>query len=486
MKRQFVIDLFFLLFLNLLIKPFWILGVEPEVQNAVGNAGYGEYWILFNFSILFNIALDIGLTNYNNRNISQNNSLVTEHFSNLFPLKLILGFVYLAVTLIMGYFNGYDSRYVKLLSILCLNQFLLSFILYLRSNLLGLHQFRTDTFISVMDRFIMIIISYLILKFQVFGIKMDIMIFTYIQTISLLITAIIGFIAVYTHLNKFKPSINIKLSINILKKSAPFAILVLLMAFYNRFDSIMLEKILPKGNAAGNGSYEAGVYARAFRLLDSANMIAYLFSVQLLPKFSKMLKEKTKVDEIVKLSSILLIVPALMVSIIALFYSTEITMLINGHNNDNSSAILSILMFCFPPMASVYIFGTLLTSNGSLKQLNIMALVGVALNIILNFILIPKFYAIGAAYASFITQTIAALIQIFMAYKLFHFKFNFELISKIVLFVFITFGSTYILKNYTNMFWMINVVIVGCISLLTMVLTGMLNFNSALKLFKPE
>jgi O-antigen/teichoic acid export membrane protein len=486
MKRQFVLDLFFLLFLNLLTKPFWILGVEPQVQKVVGNAGYGEYWILFNFSMLFNIVLDIGLTNYNNRNIAQNNKKITENFSNLFPLKIGLAFIYLIITIGTAYLNGYDSRYTKLLSILCLNQFLLSFILYLRSNIQGLHLFKTDAFLSVLDRVIMIILSYLVLFYMPFGIKMDIMNFTYIQTIGYLITAVVAFLAVFTHLNHFTPRINFKISLSILKESAPFAMLVLLMAFYNRFDSIMLEKLLPKGNIEGNGSYEAGVYAKAFRLLDAANMIAYLFSVQLLPKFSKMIKEKTKVDEIVKLSSILLIVPAIMVSIITLFFSNDINQIINGQNKDNASHILQIIMFCFPSMASVYIFGTLLTSNGSLKQLNIMALSGVSLNVVLNIIFIPKFNAIGAAYASLITQTIAAFIQIYMAYKMFNFKFNFQLILKILLLVILTFTSAYYLKNFTSIFWMVKIFIVSSIGLIIMIFTDMINFKSAIKLFKPE
>jgi O-antigen/teichoic acid export membrane protein len=467
-------------------KPFWILGVEPEVQRVVGNAGYGEYWVLFNFSILFNIVLDIGLTNYNNRNIAQNNHKITENFSSLFPLKLGLAVIYLIITIGTGYLNGYDSRYTKLLLILCMNQFLLSFILYLRSNIQGLHLFKTDAILSVMDRVIMIIISYLVLFYQPFGIEMNIMNFTYIQTIGYTITVIIAFLAVYTHLDHFKPAINLKLSLSILKESAPFAMLVLLMAFYNRFDSIMLEKILPKGNNAGNGSYEAGVYAKAFRLLDAANMIAYLFSVQLLPKFSKMIKEKTKVDEIVKLSSILLIVPAILVSIVTLFYSIEVNQIINGKNLDNASHILQILMFCFPSMASVYIFGTLLTSNGSLKQLNLMALSGVSLNVVLNVILIPQFQAVGAAYASLITQTVAAGIQIYMAYKIFDFRFNFELIFKIVLFIMLTLVITYLIKHYTDFHWMIQVTGIGIISLVIMISTGILNFKSAMKLFKAE
>lgn len=49
-QKKFVTNIAFLIVLNLLIKPFWPLGIEPAVQNAVGNASYGEYAILFNFS----------------------------------------------------------------------------------------------------------------------------------------------------------------------------------------------------------------------------------------------------------------------------------------------------------------------------------------------------------------------------------------------------------------------------------------------------
>ena len=51
-QKKFVKNIAFLIVLNLLIKPFWALGIEPMVQNSVGNASYGEYAILFNFSFL--------------------------------------------------------------------------------------------------------------------------------------------------------------------------------------------------------------------------------------------------------------------------------------------------------------------------------------------------------------------------------------------------------------------------------------------------
>src|SRR6266704_1812697 len=101
MHRKFVTNLVILISLNLLIKPFCILVIEPSLQYKVGDAAYGEYFVLFNFSFLLNILLDFGITNFNNKNIAQNNHLLTKHFSGLFVLKLILAVIYILATIVI-------------------------------------------------------------------------------------------------------------------------------------------------------------------------------------------------------------------------------------------------------------------------------------------------------------------------------------------------------------------------------------------------
>ncbi|MGZ3922038.1 MAG: polysaccharide biosynthesis C-terminal domain-containing protein, partial [Bacteroidia bacterium] len=153
-KKKFIFDLAILLVLNLLIKPFWTIIIEPKVQGQIGNASYGQYFVLFNFSLLLNILLDFGLSNFNNKNIAQNSHLLSKHFSKMLGLKFALGMFYIFISLSIAllFFPQYD---VKLLTILCINTFFLSFILFLRSNLQALHMFRVDSIISVLDRVIM-------------------------------------------------------------------------------------------------------------------------------------------------------------------------------------------------------------------------------------------------------------------------------------------------------------------------------------------
>ena len=476
-QKKFVKNIAFLIVLNLLIKPFWALGIEPEVQNAVGNASYGEYAILFNFSFLLNIILDFGVTNFNNKNIAQNNHLLTKHFSSLFSLKLLLGVIYFVVTILLGVIMGYDFRFMKLLSLLAVNQFLISMILYLRSSLLGLHLFKIDSFISVADRVLMmmICIPFLLMWFDQ---KIDIMTFVYAQTTGYALTAIIAFLAVFFKTEHFKLKWNWPFSLMILKQSFPFAILVLLMTFYNRLDSVMLGYLLP----AGEGSEQAGIYAKAFRLLEAGNMVPLLFAMQLIPVFSKMLKHKESVEQLVKLSFILLITPALIVSVGCFFYSYELSGLIN-HGVTDSEHEFSVLMLCFTAVSSTYVFSTLLTANGNLKQLNIMAIIGILINLVLNIILIPNHKALGSAYSSLITQFFTAAIQIYFVYKIFKFKINWRLLISLAVFIAGIIIFNIFSKSITKT-WEINFAIMCLCSFIWAFVSGLVSVKSIFRFVK--
>lgn len=479
MQKKFVTNLAILICLNLLIKPFWTLVIEPSVQFQVGNEAYGEYFALFNFSFLLNILLDFGITNFNNKNIAQNNHLLEKHFSGLFLLKLLLGVVYIVVTIGIGLAVGYSTRYIKLLFLLGFNQFLISMLLYLRSNLLGLHAFKTDSIISVLDRFIMIGICGLLLWTNFIGVKIDVMNFVYAQTLAYFLATTLAFIVVVRKTEKFTISWNRPFWIMILKKSFPFAVLVLLMTFYNRLDSVMIERFLP----AGEGATQAGIYAKGFRLLDAANMIAYLFSVQLLPIYSRMIKFKENVENLVKLSFTLIITPAIIATAVCWFYRSELVELINHDSTDYASTIFSMLMTCFIAISTTYIFGTLLTANGNLKQLNTMALIGISLNFLLNIILIPQFKAMGAAYSSLATQFFTASVQVFLTYKIFKFKINYRLIIILILFVLGVIGAGFISTKFISNYF-VGMAVMCVLSGIWALVTGLISFKSIMRFMK--
>ena len=163
MRKKFATNLIFLFAANLLVKPFWIFGIDRVVQNKVGAEVYGTYFAVFNYSFLLSILLDFGINNFNNRAVSRNSKRSGEYLLNLLMLKLILAFLYFAFTFVTALSTGYSELQMKMLVFLALNQILLSAILYFRSNIAALQLFKTDSIVSILDRLLTIIFCLVLL-----------------------------------------------------------------------------------------------------------------------------------------------------------------------------------------------------------------------------------------------------------------------------------------------------------------------------------
>jgi O-antigen/teichoic acid export membrane protein len=479
MQRKFVVNLALLLFLNLLVKPFYILGIDAEVQNQVGAHEYGMYFSIFSFSFLFNILLDLGITNFNTRNIAQNEQLLSKHFSGILSLKFVLVGFYFLFSFIIGFIIGYDQLQLKMLLILLINQSIVSMILYFRSNLAGLHLFKQDSFISVLDRLLLIVFMSVLLWGGITDQALKIEWFILVQTGSYAITAIVAYAIVRKRSSLKRLKLKGTFSLMILKKSVPFALLVLMMTFYYRIDSVMLERMLP------NGSEQTGIYAMGYRFFEASNNISYLFAVLLLPIFSRMIKNNEKVDQLVVLAFRILISSAIFLALLSLFYGKEILSLRYVLHIEEATAPFQLLMFCFIAIASNYIFGTLLTANGSLTALNIIAFSGMVMNIVLNLILIPKYQVFGSALASLITQVFTSLVQFFIAVKVFSFKVNTKLIAQFSFFIVVLYASMYYMQG-TELGIIVQVGIAIVLFIMLVIFTGIFNLKSLRSLLKQE
>ncbi len=412
-QKDFIFNIILLIFLNLLIKPFWILGIDVGVQNRVGAEDYGLYFAVLNFTFLFNMLLDMGITNFNNRNIARHQQLLHKHLSGIITLKLLLGAIYMAVVFAVALIIGYRGFQLWLLFWMAINQFLNAFILYLRSNISALLMFKTDSCLSVLDRLLMVLFCGILLWGGITDDPFRIEWFVYCQTAAYTVAALTALAIVVAKGKVTRLNWNPTFFLMILKKSLPFAILFLLMSFYNRIDSVMLERLLP----TGIGASEAGIYASAFRLLDALVMIAYLFSVILLPLFSKMLKNKENITPIVKSSfSLLFLFSVTSVVLLELFRMPVLDLLYREHVAE-SAAVFRFLIAGIIPISFTYIFGTMLTANGNMKLLNITAIAGIAVNLAVNLLLIPRLQAVGAAVASLSTQSVVALLQVAIAIR---------------------------------------------------------------------
>ena len=121
-----------------------------------------------------------------------------------------------------------------------------------------------------------------------------------------------------------------------------------------------------------------------------------------------------------------------------------------------------------------------------MKQLNILAVFGILINISLNLLLIPDKGSSGAAFASAFTQFFILIFQVVLCYRIFNFKYNLIPIIRLFSFTILFISMVYTVENHLSINWLekiiLNVIGGGIIGLFLKVI----NWNQFYSLLKHD
>ncbi len=479
MRRFFVKNILFVIAVNVLVKPIWVFLIDRNVQNTVLTGDYGTYQALMSLSIIFQTLLDFGITNYNSRTIAMHPEKLPVIFPAMLSARLALMLLYMVVAFTGGWLLGYKGWELWLLVGVLLVQSLNALVSFIRSNVAALHRFKTDGLLSIIDRLLMVLVcGVLLLMPSVFG-RFKIEWFILAQIFCYFIAASIGYI-ILRRIGKVKLhfSIDPKEVLHIMKQSLPYALLIFQMSVYNRADAMMVERM------GKDGKVQADIWAAGFRLLEVSNMFGLMFASMLLPMFGRMLAQKQDVSGIIKLCVNMMLPMSVMVAIASCFFSADIMhLLYKACAQDTPLAtdykiVFAYLMASYPAWCMMYVYSTLLTANGSLKKLNIIALVGVIVNLSLNFWLVPRFGAKGGAVTSFTTQTLLAGIFMVYAWHSIKLPFNPKWIFAHIGFIGLCIGLGFGITKFVAANWVLQLALFGTICLLLMFVLRFVTFGS--------
>ncbi len=404
MKKAFLSNLSLLLPLNLIVKLTYLFGIDRTVQNVVGTEAYGRYFTLFSLAMLLQIITDFGLAYYNSHKVAERPAMVEKYFPNLLLLKFFLALVYFAVVLGIGAALGYLPENLLMLSLLAFNQILLSFLLFFRSTLAALGAYRTDSLLSVLDKSLLVVFGALLL-FGPFRPDFQLLWFVYAQTLSLLLAVVTVGYMLSRKMGGLRRGARKAFVLLMLKRSTPYALTVLLMALYTRSDVLMLERLLPEGGT------EAGIYAGGYRLLDAANMMGFLMAGLLLPMFSGLLGRKEDIRPLFNLALRLVLIVSVAIGVTAFAFRGELVAWLYVAATPHWGMTLGWLMLTFIATSLSYVYGPLITAGNMIARFNRYYAYSIALNILLNLLLIFRFGAVGAAFATLLTQSFVLMVQ---------------------------------------------------------------------------
>ncbi len=186
------------------------------------------------------------------------------------------------------------------------------------------------------------------------------------------------------------------------KASAPLLLSGLVIAVYNRLDQVMIFYIL--------GESPAGQYAAAARLSEG---VGYLCGIAITAIYPLVIKESIKeyrqayFTQYFRVVFYILAVVAVLVG-----FAAEITMVTIFGQEFISGALVLPLMLWSVTFSNIGVISTqwLVIENKQIYRLY-RSIAGVILNIILNFILIPRYGLIGGAVATLISQIFVSFIS---------------------------------------------------------------------------
>ena len=101
--------------------------------------------------------------------------------------------------------------------------------MYFRSCFAGLLLFKWDIFLSILDRILLIVVVFILLYHPFFSGRFDIKWFALAQTFSFLISVLVAVFLVFKRIGLPRLHWGKAFNIVILKKSFPYALLILLM-----------------------------------------------------------------------------------------------------------------------------------------------------------------------------------------------------------------------------------------------------------------
>jgi len=212
-------------------------------------------------------------------------------------------------------------------------------------------------------------------------------------------------------------------------------------------DTIMLSLMKPPA--------DVGIYGLAYKFLESLLFFPAMFVGLIMPLMSKYAfsaREKFKKITQKSLDILLIFIIPLLVGIF--FLSPQIVTLIAGQDFILSANVLNILIIAVGIIFLGVLFSNMIISLEMQKSLVYIYGAGAILNLVANFIFIPKYSYYGAAGTTVLTELIVTVLMVIVLYRVLKTFLSFGLLIKYILAGLVMAGLLYILAGW-NLFILI-------------------------------
>ncbi|MFC1612582.1 flippase, partial [Patescibacteria group bacterium] len=375
------------------------------ITRYLGREGFGIYTTITAFLMFFGIVVNFGITTITVQMISERDDGIDGLMSNLFTLRLISSAFFLGLAPIASLFFPYPTIIkvgIAITSFAFLFQMLTETIVGIFQKHLQMYKPALAEFFSRII-FVGLIMLFVYLKYGILS-----------MMVVLNIANFIWFAITFYYAKKL---VRIRFAFDwtlwrqILRRSWPIGVSIILNLMYLKTDVLILSVFK---------SQEAvGLYGAPYKLIDAVTMFAMMFMGLILPLLAaswakQNIERFKKIFQKIFEGLVIVVVP---MAIGTYFISKKIMVLIAGDQFAESGIILSILVLGAGSLFIGSLFAHVIVALDKQKMVIWGYAVDAVLSLILYFIFIPKYSYIGAAWVTVFSETLIALIGLWVIYR---------------------------------------------------------------------
>ncbi len=410
------------------------LAVVKIATGYLSVEGYGEYIIIYEFLAFFGIAADLGLFTIAVKEMAEDEKNIPKIIGNILSLRtiLVIATMLLAIVTVFLIPKYADSRIplgVAIASVTVILTILNGTITSVLQTKLKMHLASIATVIGK-------IFSVGFMVYVVFyGFPNDSTTGFYMLIVAGIIGNLIMLITTNYFVKKITPikyQFDPQLWKNVLIKSLPYGLALILSTVYFRIDTILISFIRDES--------EVGVYGVAMRMLEQLTILPLYFMNSVLPVLTKALKEKSeKYKQIIRYSFDFLAAMAVPIVVGGALLAYPIIFIVStpeflsriSEGFYGSDIAFQILVFALLFQFFNILFAFILIAVNKQSRLLYINAVGVIFNIITNLIFIPIYGFMGAAVTSVVSEFIIMIATFFAARKYVDFSLSGKSLIKI-------------------------------------------------------
>ena len=418
----------------------YLLGLFTTLYTAryLGVEGFGVLSLALSLTGIFGVFTDLGLTTLTTREVSRNKSLANKYIGNTAVIKIIYSFLTFGLIALVVYIIGYPQEVKTIVYLITLSVILAAFTGIFNSIFQAFQKMEYMSLNIILNAILMITGILIVIHFGLGIIALS--------SVYLISSAIVLVVTLIIYSWKFfipKMGIDLKFWKPTIKEASFFGVSNILVVIYFYIDSLILSLMV--------GYSAVGIYNASYKLIIVLLVIPGIFMTSIFPLMSQHFESSKNLLKIEYEKSVkYLFAIAVFIFVYGFIFSDKIILIIYGTAYIPSIAALQTLIFVIPIIFITNLFGNLLGAINRQRILIIITGISALFNVVLNYILIPKFSYIGASVATVVTEGLVFILMFYYISKYFLRISIKENISKTIIPGILIFVLVYYLKMNIN------------------------------------